>query len=263
MGQLSYADMPTWVINRMLSFLNRANHFSDITSLISDNHYSGKQGEGYGIGETVAQRILDRRKELNPRYFNEISQLHNIEGLGQDKLDDLAYTFRLSSAEQFVQNMFNDLLVNNWELEHVSKEYSSFEEFARVTKDPDLLREEVGVLLNQVAALKFGGSPLSGLANRLLEGTYLDVYEIANQAQYAWALWFYRFDNDNWFGFDKVRKIILTYLEEYWNPDDYTGFALFRGYDGEEVWGSGVLDLPVTFSAAELKLTIWRADLHD
>lgn len=263
MGQLSATNIQPWVINRMLSFLNRAKHPSDITTLVTDNPYTGMKKSGYGIGETVAQRILDRRKELSPSFFKEFSQLNGIEGFGQDKLDDLVYTFRLSSAEQFVQNMFNGVILENWELEHVSKEYKSYDEFVKVTKDPDLLREEVGVLLNQIAELKFEGSPLAGLANRLLQGTYLDIYEMADQAQYAWALWFYRFDSDNWFSFDQVRKAIQAYLEEYWNPDDYTGFALFRGYDGDEVWGSGVFDLPVTFCAAELKLTIWRAELHD
>lgn len=48
---------------------------------------------GYGVGEIVAQRIIDKRNGLPGRKFTELGELNNIKGFGEDKFHDLLYTF--------------------------------------------------------------------------------------------------------------------------------------------------------------------------
>ena len=261
MGQLSSDTIPPFVIKRILSFLNRAQTPADIVGKVLDNPNDGNAG-GHTIGETVAQRIIDHRKTLIPIFFLEFSQLNGIEGFGQDKLNDLAYTFRKPTAEVFVEYMFENVIGENWILEHYSREYEDREEFRTVYRDPELRKQAVGEMLNEVAAQKFDKSPLSKLASGLLNNTYQDYYDVEDFARFAWALWFYRFASDNAFTFDRIREAIEIYLGEYW-LNDYTALVLFKGFRGEGVWRSSVADLPVTINTAEQKITIWRAQLFD
>ncbi len=91
---------------RVLEFLNTVSVDSEIAGIepqegpVLDDPtkgYSGQRG-GYDIGLTVAQRILDKRATLGDAGFTDLSQLSGISGLGQDKFDDLIYTFSHSSA---------------------------------------------------------------------------------------------------------------------------------------------------------------------
>lgn len=87
----------------ILDFLNRAKTAEDIagvpgssTSPIQDdpNRFAGKSasGKGYDIGLKVAQRILDKRRELGGK-FASLDQLARIPYFGEDKFNDLVYTF--------------------------------------------------------------------------------------------------------------------------------------------------------------------------
>ena len=89
----------------MLDFLNRAKTAEDIAGVpgssaspIQDdpNRYTGKSatGKGYDIGPKVAQRILDKRTELGGK-FSSLDQLAGIPYFGEDKFNDLVYTFVL------------------------------------------------------------------------------------------------------------------------------------------------------------------------
>ncbi|MEM7367543.1 MAG: hypothetical protein AAF587_03010 [Bacteroidota bacterium] len=263
MGQLNTADIQPWVLKRILSFFNRAKTPSDITEAVLDNPNVGEEKLGYGIGETVSQRILEQKKKLRPPFFREVSQLNGIEGLGQDKFMDLVYSFRLTAAEQFVKNLFNGLIMDNWKVEHHSRVIEDLEEFRSKTRNPELLTAEVASMLNELAAKKFGTSPLAELAGQLLNGTYVDLYDGEDIGRYAWAIWWYRFDADNWFSFDRIMQVIQSYLGEYWNADDGIQLALFKGFEGGRIWGSNATDLPVTIAPAEQSITIWRVQLND
>ncbi len=90
---------------RVLEFLNTASVDFDIAGIepqegpVFDDPTKGysAQPKGYDIGLTVAQRILDKRATLGDAGFTDLSQLSDIRGLGQDKFDDLIYTFSHSS----------------------------------------------------------------------------------------------------------------------------------------------------------------------
>lgn len=87
----------------ILAFLNRvrsaeeiAGHTGAKTSPVKDDprRFTGGRagGKGYDIGIKVAQRILDRRKELGGK-FSSLNQLAGIAYFGEDKFHDLVYTF--------------------------------------------------------------------------------------------------------------------------------------------------------------------------
>lgn len=91
---------------RVLEFLNAATVDSEIAGIeprdgpVFDDPTRGysNQRRGYDIGLTVAQRILDRRAMLGDAGFTDLSQLSDIRGFGQDKFDDLIYSFSAPSA---------------------------------------------------------------------------------------------------------------------------------------------------------------------
>ena len=86
---------------RILNFLNEATTAADIAGTepqegpVHDDTTKGygDQVKDYDIGLKVAQRILDKRATLGTSGFTDLSQLSNIDGFGQDKFDDLVYSF--------------------------------------------------------------------------------------------------------------------------------------------------------------------------
>lgn len=86
---------------RTLDFLNSVLAAADIAGIepqegpVYDDRTKGygDQIHDYDIGEAVAQRILDKRATLGAYGFTDLSQLSNIRGFGQDKFDDLVYSF--------------------------------------------------------------------------------------------------------------------------------------------------------------------------
>ena len=101
MGKLDFTSVQPEVAQRIVTFLNCAKFAGDIAGLepqvgpVVDDPTTGPgdQVRDYDIGTIVAERILERRSTFPNERFSEITQIDNIAGLGQDKLDDLAYSF--------------------------------------------------------------------------------------------------------------------------------------------------------------------------
>ena len=99
MGKLDFSQISNDTAKRIIKFINEAKSIQDIRSdFLIDSPISGKgdQKNDYRIGEIVAQRILDRENALPNQKFHRINDLDNIDGLGQDKLNDLVYSFSVS-----------------------------------------------------------------------------------------------------------------------------------------------------------------------
>ena len=95
------------VASRILNFLNEAQNANAITDYELRNNPESK-GQGYSIGEKVAQRILDKRSNMLPfQQFTDLSQLEEVQGLGQDKIQDLVYTFSESKSPSTNSEMGN------------------------------------------------------------------------------------------------------------------------------------------------------------
>ena len=131
MGQFSNEGLESWVVKRMLNFLNRAQTPADISEgAVMDDPFEGPAELGYVIGDVVAQRILDRRDELPGKKFTEITQLNDISGLGEDKFNDLVYTFSMSAAETFKRSMYRTVLFDNWDLQYDSVRFENQADFS-------------------------------------------------------------------------------------------------------------------------------------
>ena len=89
------------VESKILGFINRATSWQDIagkepeTGPVIDDPKKGysRKKPGYDIGRKTAQEILKKRKELGSDGFSSLSELSSVKGLGEDKLNDLIYTF--------------------------------------------------------------------------------------------------------------------------------------------------------------------------
>ncbi|MGD9928919.1 MAG: hypothetical protein AB7U05_02775 [Mangrovibacterium sp.] len=86
---------------RILDFLNSAQTPADIAGIepaegpVFDNPEKG-YGDNirdYDIGLTVASRIISERNKLPSKKFTALAQVRAIKYIGQDKIDDLVYSF--------------------------------------------------------------------------------------------------------------------------------------------------------------------------
>lgn len=102
----------TEVAERIFNFLNGAETWQDIAGIepqsgpVFDDPTTGHSGSrpGYDIGKKTANEILKYRKnELSAGRFTKLEEVRAVPGVGEDKINDLVYTFR---------NPVNDTMVN-------------------------------------------------------------------------------------------------------------------------------------------------------
>ena len=255
----SYGLEP-WIVKQILSFLNKARDPADIHIEDTTN-----PGSGYAIGKTVATRILEWREQLPGRRFTQLEQLRHISGLGQDKLHDLVGNFSLPAAEAFQRDMTQRVLPANFSLHYDSIHIREPRNFHLIAQTPSRLLHLIAKRLEAITYETYGETRASRLLAPLLGHCYVDTYESGHTGAYAFALWFYRFDQDNWFGFEQVRQATAAYLERYEAQADRLELRLFKGFPnaGLLIDPITVPDLPVVVNYAEQVITIWRGQLRD
>lgn len=88
------AEIINEVERKALRFINSAT-VNDITVKIKDDPSRGYSGDrpGYTIGPLVAGRIIRYRTEDMKGAFSKLDQVLEVQGLGQEKLGDIKYTF--------------------------------------------------------------------------------------------------------------------------------------------------------------------------
>jgi len=115
----------------ILDFLNAAPDAATIAGIEpSEGPIVDEPGAGYGdqvrdydIGITVAQRIINRRTSLGG--FTDLTQLSGIRGFGQDKFNDLLYSFSKTIHEiSAIQFNFNSSTITSDAL-NIRKNYST------------------------------------------------------------------------------------------------------------------------------------------
>lgn len=115
----------------ILDFINTAPNAAAIAGIEpSEGPVVDEPGVGYGdqvrdydIGITVAQQIISKRSSLGG--FTNLTQLSNIKGFGQDKFNDLLYSFSKTVHEiSAIQFNFNSSTITNDAL-NVRKNYST------------------------------------------------------------------------------------------------------------------------------------------
>ena len=262
---MSYSseELSPLVQKRLFHFLNRARTAKAISKI--DFAKSSEPGKSdYGIGETVAQRIIDRKFSLPRRRFTELSQLEGIAGFGKEKMQDILDTLQISAAEAFKQDMYTGVLYENFELDYVSMdlEDTSDLEYNRHSS-PERLRTILTESLDTWLPTETSTENKAKLVDEI-QTCHIDSYSNSAEADtYAWALWFYLFDADNWFTFDQVRLPISRYLGGYFYGDEQS-FHLLKGVSNG-LFQSGITpkDLPVVVNHDEKTLTVWSGQLFD
>jgi hypothetical protein len=264
----SNSGIPKWVANRILGFFNRAKNINDIVDgTIKDDP---SDGPGNTIGRQLADRILRTRNQLRPfRRFTAFEQLDDIQGVGQGTIDDLVYTFGTSAAQGFRERMYNDSIIYeaNWPLEFFRYEIEDQEAFNELAYDEEAFRKW---LIQRVGELCGERQVNDRDCNSMLEDlreAYLDKYFNSTPAAgYALALWFYQFDADNWFSWDRIQEACIGYFDHHsgaypWEME----LRLMRGFTQRGIIQPGITPdaLPVVFNWPEQCITLWFSALYD
>ncbi|MEM6804241.1 MAG: hypothetical protein AAF696_22745 [Bacteroidota bacterium] len=260
MGQLNFSNISDTAGAAMLRFLNQAFRPQDIINrvLIKDE----SEGKDYGIGAVVAGRIIRKRKTLPRWRFTELSQLNDIKGFGQDKLEDLAETFSLNSAERLLYIIrTSPILYENFPFTYWAITFEDDKSFKAATESEDRLRSLVKSQISNLSTRQELSNENQQKAQDQIQHAYIEEFNTAFLGAYAWAVWFYGFDADNWFGFDQMRIPLEAYLSE---SDAEPMFYLFKGFENSLITrGITVLDLPVVVNPAEKTVYLWTAELFD
>jgi hypothetical protein len=260
---------PKWVLQRAMDFLNGAKNAQEIREAVKDDpHQTTGEGKGkdFAIGEKVAQNILDARGALSRQRFTQITELNGISGLGPDKANDLVQSFNLSADEAFKRGMYNGVVFEaNFDLEYHYVHFTSDSDLKAVMDCEKSFVHTVGHLVDETVALRTNSRVTGEVAGRYLENCWLERTNSAHQASFYFAYWFYRFDSDNWFSFDRVRQETEAYLEHNSTTQDRLELFFFKGFDQQGLLADAITvpDLPVVVNYAERRITIWGAGLRD
>jgi len=260
--------MPEWVANRILGFFNRAQNIDDILDgTIKDDP---SDGPGYTIGRQLADRILRTRKELKPfGRFTEFEQLDNIPGLGRGTLQDLVYSFGTSAAQAFRDYMYGEYVIYeaNWPLEFFRYEIEDKATFNEIARNDERFREWMGQQIGQLCGKRGVKEKDCNSMLQDLQTAYIDRYFNGTPAAgYALALWFYQFDADNWFSWERIQEACIRYFNHHsgaypWEME----LRLLRGFTQRGIIQPGITPdaLPVVFNWPEQCITIWVSALYD
>lgn len=264
MKTIDTSTLDSRVAHKILAFLNRADAVSDLTDgLLEDDPETGSGG--YVIGKTVAERILQKRDELPGEKFTSIKQLAGIPGLGYDKFQDLIFSLSRPDAELFRDVMYLDLLPRNWDLRQYTVPFSNEGEFLHIVEEPWAFQYWLSREVSKLARGRMNVFSARRAAKRMIRRGYVEIFDDPHIASYAMALWLYKFDADNWFNFEDVRRIAEDSLAYYPAPSDRIQLRMVKGFQtgGLLTNQNTVEELPVWINFAEQSITIWTAELRD
>lgn len=254
---------PHWADTRLLRFLNRARtatsiyHYPDLR----DDPNSGISN-GYIIGEKVAQNILEFRQKLPRRRFINVEQLLEVKGLGQDKLNDLQYSFSTSADNFFKEVLFAEVLQDNWVVAPQSIEYETETDFLSVVQSGESFRRTAAMLYVQTLA------HLDEAAKRQLEmrihQAHQENYLDGHLGSFQFAFWWYLFDYDNWFSHEMIQSVCERYLDYHGFGDRTMELRILRlnGYTPVTEFQQDLI-IPVVVNYVERRITIWEVQLND
>ena len=262
---LNTQEIDPFTAKRIIAYLNQLRSAEELTEEIEDSPDSGSAGSGYAIGPDVASRILSLRNRQRARRFSSLDQLEEVEGFGQDKLNDLVFSLSSSAEEQFVKSLFNGILLDNWTVRFYDEQFEDRDAFLHIAKNESALVEWLVRRLFTATLEKNDNRITANLAGELIRNRFMETHEESYIASYAWALWFYQIDPGNWFSFDRIRLVIDTFLSSYYGISENIELRLFKGYDDRGALTSGITssDLPVTVNHAEQRIAFWTAELFD
>lgn len=255
---------PEWVNNRILNYFNQINDADELIAGIKDDPSNGK---GYAIGKVLAVKILKHKNNLPARRFRDIDELMAIKGFGKDKLKDLVYSLGTVAAKAFQQSLYNNGVIykENWPVEYFSFPIKDEKIFNQIANNNGELRNFVSASISKICRSKRVKKAAHESMVEQVESAYIDPYSNGTEeAQIAMALWFYRFDADNWFSFERMLEQTGAYFNYHAAPVWQMDLRFFKGVE-HQILKAGITpeDLPVVINHAEQSITIWTAALYD
>ena len=208
---------------------------------------------------------MEVRKKKPHQRFSDLRELMEEAQLSADKLLELVQTLQQPADQAFARDMRQSVLASNWFLEPDTTYLRDEVQFRALVDTPSRFTE---LLSNRVQALAFAQlhhEAAARMAARLLPTCYLETYTEPHLGSHALALWFYRFDQDNWFTYEKVQAACARYLEQGQPHSERLELRLFKGFPSGETLVQGITapDLPVVVNYEEQKITLWRCALRD
>jgi hypothetical protein len=253
-----------WIAQRIVQFFNQVQKPIDIILGVLDDP---GDNEMITFTMSVARRILKVREQLPGQQFETLEQIDKIAGVGDDKIEDLVYTFGKPAAEVFERALFDEnVLYENWTLRRFEWKADTSEMVQIIRNDEAEFRRVVRQLAVQATMELQGVSEADALAaTASIETDYIDTYTNSTaEASYALALWFYRVDADNWFEHEEILDHAGRYFDYHYNPYGLTSLHLFKGFDNHILLNLVVPnDLAVTVNDTEQVVTLWVLGLAD
>jgi hypothetical protein len=267
MSLQSHPDIPLWIQNRIVGFFNWARNVDMILDgTIKDDP---SDGPGTTMGRTLAARILRERNVLPRRRFADLEEIDKIPGVGPGTMKDLVYSFGVSADEAFQRSMYDSGTIyrENWPLEYFRYPLEDQQLFAEIVQDQKQLRSFVIEKVEELCRERSVGEKEMIDMISDLAAAYIDSYSNSTPiAGYAFALYFYNFDADNWFSWERIQERTVAYFNH--NANTYPWFMdlhFFKGFQNRGIISPGIAphDLPVVVNWAEQSITFWVTALYD
>lgn len=267
MSTTSHPEIPIWIQNRIVGFFNWARNVDMILDgTIKDDP---SDGPGNTMGRTLAARILRERNNMPRRRFNDLEEIDRITGVGPGTLKDLVYSFGVSAAEAFQKSMYDSGTIyrENWPLEFFRFTFEDQNAFNEIAQDQEKLRSFIVEKFTAVCREREVDTKAADTMIRDIQSAYIDPYSNSTPAAaYALALWFYEFDADNWFSWERIQEQAIGYFDH--NSNTYPWFMelyFFKGFRNRGIISPGICpeDLPVVVNYAEQAVTFWISALYD
>ncbi len=262
MAKFTQEGIDPILVNRILAFINRVR---DAESFVAQTPVNPTDPSDKWVGETVASRILGVRNAIPGRRLKDLAQLSDIQGFGQEKFEDMLQIFQVDPSEAFRLAMYNGVLLENWILLHDTTTITPKAEFLDTVDNECNFRTYISHELKRICQERFQNQQAAKLAERTLDGKYLERFEDAHLGSYPFAFWFYKIDMDNWFSFDTVRAKTEAYLSTYIASNHRLELRFFKGFNNSNILNTplNTKDLPVVVNYAEQSISIWSAQLND
>jgi len=88
----------TNVNKAILNYFNSATKSDDLVRVIIDDPRTGKlSNRAYGMRDSVAKKILEKRNDLPNKKFTSIDQIRSVRGVGIDTLNDIYFAFNMKA----------------------------------------------------------------------------------------------------------------------------------------------------------------------
>ncbi|MEM9884321.1 MAG: hypothetical protein AAF849_00395 [Bacteroidota bacterium] len=254
---------PIWAESRLLAAINFARTAEHIYQhpALQDDPSSG-DGRGYVLGEKVAQRIIDYRAALARRRYENARQLLEVRGLGADKLNDLLFSFSTSADEYFRKLLFDGLLFDNWDVRAHSIQYDSKETFLGIANSGENFLRVAADLY--VKTLSNWSEEAQMQLKIRMRYAYHENYFDGHIGAFQLALWWYTFDYDNWFSYEKMKLACEQYLGHHNFGREGMQLRVLRlqelnplaEFQRDQM-------IPVIVNYPEQKITVWEVQLND